>query len=90
MPIHSSTLSPSSSAGGTKSADEDWTILPWYETIHKLTMSERITVGIGMSASQKRMWLEISKAAFKKGVFPDSYFDVPRDGDIVLKPDVTT
>lgn len=43
------------SAGGWRSEDETWVILSWYDTIHKLTPEEIITVGVGMSGSQNRI-----------------------------------
>ncbi|KAK3723679.1 hypothetical protein LTR37_001560 [Vermiconidia calcicola] len=68
-------LRHASSAGGFNTNDEPWTILSWYGTIHKLSIEERTTVGIGMSQSQKSMWLKVSKAAYDSAVFPESYFD---------------
>ena len=38
-------------------------------------MSERTEVGIGMSLSQKQMWLMVASSAWKQAVFPDHYFD---------------
>ena len=77
-------LRHASSAGGTSTNDEGWKNLSWYGDIHKLSMSERTEVGIGMSLSQKQMWLMVSTSAWKQAVFPDHYFD----NFLMLQPDV--
>ncbi|KAK3723944.1 hypothetical protein LTR37_001428 [Vermiconidia calcicola] len=41
----------------------------------KLNMKERTTVDVGMSPSQKMMWLKLSKAAYDAHIFPDCFFD---------------
>lgn len=46
------------------------------------SINERITIGVGMSASQKLLWLMVSEAAWRQAVFPADFFD----NDHVLIP----
>ena len=48
------------------------------------SVEDRTTVGVGMSASQKLMWLVLSEAAWHQLVFPEDFFDANH----MLIPDV--
>ena len=43
--------------------------------IHPTSLEERTTIGVGMSASQKVVWLMLSEAAWRQGVFGKEFFD---------------
>ena len=43
--------------------------------IHSTSIEARTTIGIGMSASQKVVWLMLSETAWRQGVFGNEFFD---------------
>ena len=49
--------------------------------IHSSSLEARTTIGIGMSASQKIVWLMLSEAASRQGVFRNEFFN---DKDMLL------
>ncbi|KAK3723675.1 hypothetical protein LTR37_001556 [Vermiconidia calcicola] len=61
-------------AAGKLNDGKNFTIRSWSD-IRKLNMEERTTVDVGMSPSQKMMWLKLSKAAYDAHLFPDRFFD---------------
>lgn len=85
--VYGTILRHASSAGGTLATDEDWVIKSWYGEMHRMTIDEILTVGVGMSPSQKTMCVRLSIAAYNRGVFPDHYF-MEHEGTKVIVPDV--
>ena len=88
MSHHGSNNTPelrrTSSAGGSRAADENGTTLSCNETSHDLPVENRATIAIRMLPSQKTTWLLLSQDAWIKAVFPESFF-----ADEMIIPDVS-
>jgi len=54
-----------------------------WEAVCQVPVDLRTEIGVGMSGDQKMVWVELSKAAWDKGVLPEDCFDK----DQVLIPD---
>ncbi|TKA51113.1 hypothetical protein B0A49_12546 [Cryomyces minteri] len=55
-------------------SEDEWTILRWGEIV-RMTLDQRLTVGVGLSKSQHELWEKVSRAAYEKGVFSGLYYN---------------
>ncbi|TKA61305.1 hypothetical protein B0A49_09727 [Cryomyces minteri] len=55
-------------------SEDEWAILRWGEIV-RMTLDQRLTVGVGLSKSQHEMWEKVSRAAYEKGVFSGLYYN---------------